>query len=320
MADGPAIRTENLSMRYRGGVLALDDLNIDIEHGSSVGYLGPNGAGKSTTIKILTTLIRPTRGKAYLNGIDVAKRPKEAMRTVGSLVEVPGLYDYLTPHEMMEYVGRVRGMKKADVHARITEALVEVKLQDWEHKKLRSFSTGMGRRFSIALALLHDPDILILDEPVLGLDPVGMKEIRDIIKKLTDTNRTVFLSSHLLSEVQETCDRVIMLNRGKVIVNDRVDNLRVHMGDQFLNVQFTSNLDGAQRQTLASLSGAEVVDVINNYAKLKFDGSPETSARLLRELHKFGLQVTAFWPTQASLEDIYVQKFRDDDGRIGGEM
>lgn len=318
MAQEVAIRTEHLSKRYKGGVLALDDLNLEIMKGESVGYLGPNGAGKSTTIKILTTLIKPTSGKAYLNGVDVVRHPKMAMRGIGSLVEVPGLYDYLTPREMMTYVARVRGMDPGSIRHRISGILDEVKLGDWEDKKLASFSTGMSRRFSIALALLHDPEILILDEPVLGLDPVGMKEVREVIKGVQRSERTVFLSSHLLSEVQETCSTVIMLNHGKVISSGNVSDLRFTMGEQFLNVYFVRNLTGEQVGQLNALGKAEVVEAVNNFARLRFDGKPETSATLMKQLCGMGFEMTSYWATQASLEDIYVSKFRDEKGSVGG--
>ena len=143
---GYAIETENLTKTYGKTFKALDGVSLQIKRGEVVGYVGPNGAGKTTTIKILTGLIRPTSGHAYVNGIDVAAKPKDALRSIGALIEVPGVYDYLTPHEMLTYFGRVYGMRRDIIDRRIKETLELVRLPDWEHKKTGSFSTGMLRR------------------------------------------------------------------------------------------------------------------------------------------------------------------------------
>ena len=173
-----AIRTENLAKTYGKTFKALDGVSIHIKRGEVVGYVGPNGAGKTTTIKVLTGLIRPTSGQAYVNDIDVVARPRDALRSMGALIEVPGVYDYLTPHEILTHFGRVYGMRQDTIDRRVKETLELVRLPDWEHKKAGSFSTGMLRRLAIAKAVLHQPEILILDEPVLGLDPKGIMEVR----------------------------------------------------------------------------------------------------------------------------------------------
>ena len=166
-----AIEVQNLEKKYLNGYTALGGISFNVGHGEIVGYLGPNGSGKTTTIKTLTNLLVPTSGMAMVNGINVAKDPKTAMGYVGTLVEVPGIYEYFTPKEVLTYFGRVHGMKKADIGPRISEVLHLLQIGDWENKKLGSFSTGMQRRFAIAKAILHNPEILILDEPVIGLDP-----------------------------------------------------------------------------------------------------------------------------------------------------
>ncbi|GAG28957.1 unnamed protein product, partial [marine sediment metagenome] len=176
-----AIQIEDLVKIYSRKVTALDGVSLTIEKGDVVGYLGPNGAGKTTTMKILTNLIRPTSGRAYINGVDVNKRPKEALRHIGALIEVPGVYDYLTPHEMLTYFGKVYGMSSKQTNQRIDESLELLNLSDWAREKIGSFSTGMERRLVIAKAILHKPEILILDEPVLGLDPRRMKDIKQLI-------------------------------------------------------------------------------------------------------------------------------------------
>ena len=199
------IELEGLSKKF-GSFYAVRDLSLKVRPGEILGFLGPNGAGKTTTIKILTGLVRPTLGHAYVNGTDVAAKPKDALRSIGALIEVPGVYDYLTPHETLTYFGRVYGMRRDMIDRRIKETLELVRLPDWEHKKTGAFSTGMLRRLAIAKAILHRPDILILDEPVLGLDPKGIMEIREMIRQFRSEGMTVFLSSHLLSEVAEVCN------------------------------------------------------------------------------------------------------------------
>jgi ABC-2 type transport system ATP-binding protein len=159
-----AIQIEDLTMEYSNGFKAVDNVSINVKRGDVVGYLGPNGAGKTTSIKILTNLLKPTSGHAYINGIDVNKRPKEALQSVGALIEVPGIYDYLTPREILTYFGKIHNMTKEKIDERIKEILKLVKLSDWEHKKTGSFSTGMLRRFGIAKAIFHNPEILIGDQ------------------------------------------------------------------------------------------------------------------------------------------------------------
>ena len=165
------IQIENLSKRYNHDILALDNVSMKIRRGDVVGYVGPNGSGKTTTIKILMNLLTPTSGQTFIKDIDVNKDPKRALAPVGALIEVPGIYDYLTPHETLTYFGKIYGMKKNDIDKRIKEVLSLLKLSAWEHKRIGSFSTGMQRRLGIAKAILHNPEILILDEPAIGLDP-----------------------------------------------------------------------------------------------------------------------------------------------------
>jgi ABC-2 type transport system ATP-binding protein len=309
-----AIETHDLRKEYKGGVLALKDLSIRIAHGSCVGFLGPNGAGKTTTIKILTNLIEPTSGQAFIEGIDVVRHPKEALRHVDSLVEVPGMPDYLTPHEMLSYFGKVRGMSTDTIHRRIKEVLATVKLSDWEHKKIGSFSTGMTRRLAIGKALLHDPDILIMDEPVIGLDPKGMRDIRDIIKATVKEGKTVFLSSHLLGEVAETCTEVMLLEKGAVVSSGTVAELTGRMLNRGVEVTFLRPPTEPELARVRALDRVKGLEPAGARAHLLFDGTPEAGAAILGELVSMGLGVTAFTPVQATLEDVYVSVMGDEAG------
>ncbi len=309
-----AIRTENLAKTYGKSFKALDGVSLEIKRGQVVGYVGPNGAGKTTTIKILTGLIRPTSGHAYVNGIDVAARPREALCTIGALIEVPGIYDYLTPHEMLTYFGRVYGMRRDVIDRRIKETLGLVRLPDWEHKKTGSFSTGMLRRLAIAKAILHKPDILILDEPVLGLDPKGIMEVREMIRQFRAEGMTVFLSSHLLSEVAEVCDSVIFLDKGRVVTSDSVEAIGRRVGHAVVDVRFLHPLSPEDIGRLRDIDLIKGIDVNNGMARLHYDGKPETSVQILRLLVSLNLDVVSFASEGVGLEDYYVSVMSDEKG------
>ena len=301
-----AIRVEGLTKQYRNGVLALQGIDFEINKGDCVGYLGPNGSGKTTTIKLLTNLIRPTSGKMFINGIDVNKHSKRSLRHIGALIEVPGMQEYLTPNEMLTYFGRIHGISKEEIEKRIEKVLWAVMLSDWKDKKIGSFSTGMLRRLIIAQTMLHNPDILILDEPVLGLDPKGMQDIRFIIKQLCSEGKTVFLSSHLLHEVSETCNKVILLDKGKIMAYDTVDNLKNLSKIQKINIEF---LNPPTKQQIASIQSIEFVrkiDAFNSYATIEFDGDRTTCSQILTQLISQGFQIVSYKPEAATLEDVYV--------------
>jgi ABC-2 type transport system ATP-binding protein len=307
-----AIRTKHLTKRFNG-FTALNDVSLSITKGSLVGYLGPNGAGKTTTIKILANLIKPTSGRAFINDIDANRNPREAMRHIGVLIEVPGVYDYLSPHEILTYFGKIYRMDRKAINKRIVEVLTLMKLADWEHKKIGSFSTGMSRRLAIAKALFHDPDILILDEPVIGLDPKGIKDIREILIKLNQEGKTILISSHLLQEVAETCDTVIFLDKGKVVKIDSVENTTMSQSHD-IQVDFLTKPLASQ---IESISGfAEIKNVANGSTRIKieYDGKPETRHKILKMLLDTGLPVSSFVPVEKTLEDVYVSLMADERG------
>src|SRR5437879_6862710 len=221
--DAP-VHLEGLGKEY-GHFTALKALDLTVAQGTSLGFLGPNGAGKSTTIKIMTNLIRPSRGHATLFGIDVRQEPTRALASIGAVIETPEFYGYLSPLETLAYAGRLRGMSSKEIEHRSEAVLKEVKLSDWADHRIQEFSKGMKQRIAIAQALLHEPELLILDEPTSGLDPRGMAEVRDVIKALKGEGRTIFMSSHLLGEVQEVCDDVALLNHGELLIHGSVRDL-----------------------------------------------------------------------------------------------
>jgi ABC-2 type transport system ATP-binding protein len=307
-----AIRIENLVKVYSHRVTALKGISLAIEKGDVVGYLGPNGAGKTTTIKILTNLIRPTSGRAYVNGIDVSRRPKDALRYVGAMIEVPGVYDYLTPHEMLVYFGRVYRMDRKLLDKRIDEALELVDLSENARDRIGSFSTGMNRRLVIAKALLHRPEVLILDEPVLGLDPKGMKEIRELIRRFHHEGMTVFLSSHLLGEVAETCNSVILLDKGKIVASDSIANIRDGSRRKTIDVRLLNPPSPEDLERMRQIEMVEGVEAADGAVQIRFDGKPATSANILPRLVALGLPIVSYNVEETGLEDFYVSILGDE--------
>jgi ABC-2 type transport system ATP-binding protein len=222
------IKIEGISKEFKEGigakkVKAVEDLSLDIHKGEVFGFLGPNGAGKSTTIKILINLIYPDKGECRINGKDV--RERETRRHVGYLPENPFFYDYLTAEELLWFGGKASGLSSAAIKERTDELLNKVNLQSARKRQLRTYSKGMVQRAGLALALVHDPEVAIFDEPMSGLDPLGRKMVGDLIMELKGQGKTVFFSSHILSDIERFCDRVGIIVGGRLRVVDRVDSL-----------------------------------------------------------------------------------------------
>ncbi len=215
-----AIVIENLT-KYYNKFLALDKLSLRVAENENVGLLGPNGAGKSTTLKILCGLIRASSGAAYIDGVNVAEKPDQALSRIGAIVETPEFYSFLTPEETLSYLGRLRGMRGDELRRRIKEVIHLVRLEDWSKVKIEKFSRGMKQRLGLAQTLLHDPPVLILDEPSLGLDPRGVVEFREIIKGV-GKEKTVFFASHQLVEVAQICNQVAIIDHGRLLAYDSI--------------------------------------------------------------------------------------------------
>ncbi|MGO8792071.1 MAG: ATP-binding cassette domain-containing protein [Terriglobia bacterium] len=215
-----AIEINGLTKEYRLGFWktrvkrALNSLNLQVESGEVFGLLGPNGAGKTTTLKILFRLVFPTSGTARILGKELYDATMH--QRVGYLPEHPYFYDHLTPEELLNYTGRLFGLGKDDLRRRVSQLLQKVGLSESRHVPLRRFSKGMVQRAGIAQALINNPDVVFLDEPMTGLDPIGRREVRDLVLQLRDAKKTVFFSTHILSDAEMLCDRVAILNRGQL--------------------------------------------------------------------------------------------------------
>lgn len=211
------IRVEHLTKCY-GNFLAVDDLSFDIDDGHVYGFLGSNGAGKSTTMNIMTGCLSPTAGKVTIDGHDILDEPETAKRRIGYLPEQPPLYVNETPEEYLEFVGEAKGLRGAELKAQMEDVIVRTGIGNVRNRLISALSKGYRQRVGIAQALLGNPGTIILDEPTVGLDPIQIIEIRDLIKDLGQTHSVIF-SSHILSEVQTICETVLIINRGKLVAN-----------------------------------------------------------------------------------------------------
>ena len=217
------ITVEHLTKRY-GSFTAVDDLSFTIEEGHVYGFLGPNGAGKSTTMNMMTGCLSATEGHVKIDGFDIFEEPMEARRRIGYLPEQPPLYLGETPEEYLRFVGEAKGLRGGELEAQIDEVIEVTRLEPMRHRVIRALSKGYRQRVGIAQALLGNPEVVILDEPTVGLDPIQILEIRELIRSLGERH-TVILSSHILSEVQAMCDRILIIAHGRLIAFDTPENL-----------------------------------------------------------------------------------------------
>src|SRR3989454_12055566 len=313
--NSPSIEAVNLSKRY-GSFPALSNLNLKIEGSKCVGFLGPNGAGKTTTLKIFTDMIRASEGRALINGVDVYLNKKKALASTGALIESPEIYPALTPREALSMVADIRGLPRADARRKIEEIVAEVKMSEWLDKKVGKFSKGMKQRINIAAALLSDPEVIMLDEPTTGLDPRGQAEVRDIVKDLKKKNRLVFMSSHLLNEVQEICDEVAMIEHGKLIVYGSLSNVTTRFssdGSNTVEIELSRDLDDQSvSRNIGSLAGVTSVELLDSRkVRIHLSGGIQNQERLLQDLATMKIGMTSFRPSSSALEDTYLRLIKD---------
>ncbi len=305
------IELQNLTKTF-GPIRAVDNLTLKVPKGTTVGFLGPNGAGKTTTIKILTNLISATSGHAILHGVDVMANPKKALSSVGAVVETPEFYPYLTPIETLAYLGKVRGMSNDAIAQRTNEVLQQVKLEQWRTTRIGKFSKGMKQRLAIAQALLHEPKILVLDEPTMGLDPRGMVEVREIIRNLKKQHYTIFMSSHLLVEVQEVCDSAALIDHGKLLVYDSIDNLKRLTKIAKIEVSVLGQASDGLLANVRGMAGVKSVDRVNGSVfVITYEGSLDERANLLSSILSTGTRVAGFSNVGLPLEMMYMDLVKE---------
>lgn len=241
------VKAEHLVKRY-GANYALNDVSFEIAEGEIVGLLGPNGAGKSTTMNILTGYLSSTAGHAYINGIDILENPLEAKKYIGFLPEQPPVYPDMTVTEYLNFVYELKGCK-LDKESHLNEIMTTIRLHDVKNRLVRNLSKGYRQRVGIAEALIGDPKVIIFDEPTVGLDPKQILEVRNLIRTLAKKH-TVILSTHILAEVQAVCERVIIINKGKIIANERTDELTKTIEDGY---HYKVKICGPEKEVQSSL-------------------------------------------------------------------
>lgn len=302
----------NLRKEY-GTFVAVDDLSLKIKKNSFTGLLGPNGAGKSTSLKILTNLTTPTSGSVELNGINVNKNPWEALLTVGTVVETPEFYLYLTPKETFRYLGQLLGMSSESIKYETDTILEKVKMTQWADKKLGTFSKGMRQRVAIGQALLNNPDVIILDEPTSGLDPRGMAEMREILKTLRSGSKelTVLMSSHMLHEVSDLCDHVAMVDHGKLLVHDEIDKILGDSESRTVIVKTVEKADDSMIERISGLTNVVSASLYDNGIEIRFKGGKSEQMNLFNNLASMNITVYSMSEDSNALENKYLSLIKD---------
>jgi ABC-2 type transport system ATP-binding protein len=293
-----AIRAEGLTKAY-GGVNAVDGVDLSIGKGEVCGFLGPNGAGKTTTIGMLVGLIEPTKGKCYIDGIEVGPNPLKVKRIIGYLPEGVGFYHHMSAAQNLRYLAKLYGMKDAD--ARIKYLLEYVGLGGVE-KPFGAFSRGMKQRLGLARALLNDPEVIFLDEPTNGLDPEGVIQFRKIIKEQASAGKTVFFSTHIIGEAEHACNSICIISGGKIMARGTMDEVRKAMRKD-KRITITVRVDG----TVPKLSDPHILEAAYDGGTAVLRADEDIVNGVARQLLDAGVRIVELKIEEESLEDIFLE-------------
>ncbi|MDX6733661.1 MAG: type transport system ATP-binding protein [Baekduia sp.] len=302
MAGAPPVEARGLVKRY-GDVIAVDEVDLTVEAGDVYGYLGPNGAGKTTVLRMLLGLITPTAGQVRLFGRDPLVSGAAALEGVAGFVEAPRFYPYLTGRKNLELLAALDGGEAAK---RIDEALDTVELTDRQRHRVGGYSHGMRQRLGVAAALIRDPRLLLLDEPATGLDPAGMRDMRALVARLSLAGTTVLLSSHLLAEVEELCNRVAIVRTGRIVFEGALEDLKRTAGGGW---RLRTTDDGRAAEVCRAQRG--IAEVRVDPLELRFEATEEAAAALSVALVEAGLAIRALAPHTATLEDLFFRLTED---------
>ena len=309
------IEVKNLVKKY-GTHLAVDHLNFTIEEGHIYGFLGPNGAGKSTTMNIMTGYLGATEGEVLINGHDILKEPEEAKKQIGYLPELPPLYMDMTVREYMEFAAELKKIPKAKRAESIDDVEKLVKIKDVEKRLIKNLSKGYRQRVGLAQAVLGFPEIIILDEPSVGLDPKQIIEIRELIRKLAKKH-TVILSSHILAEVREVCDYIMIISKGKLVASDTPENLERYLGESGLIEIETRTEASKVKEVLKNVPGIEKVSLKTDTSGITSGQIREKRGQDIREelfttFAEKKMPLLKLNPVQVSLEDVFMELTQSD--------
>ena len=304
------IEVQHLTKRY-GRVTAVDDVSFRVERGEILGFLGPNGAGKTTTMRILTGYMPATEGRASVAGLDIFDKPIEAKRRIGYLPETPPLYPDMTVREYVDFVARIKGVPSKERRERVDTVMKRAHVADMADRHCAKLSKGYRQRVGLAQALVHNPEVLILDEPTAGLDPKQIIETRDLIRSLAG-DHTIILSTHILPEVSQTCQRVVIINRGRVVAVDTPDNLTARLrGAETLYVQVDAGTADVS-PVLAGLPGvirvapADARTAVGAY-EVESERGSDIRRDLARTIVNNGWGLLELRPMRISLEEVFLQ-------------
>jgi ABC-2 type transport system ATP-binding protein len=309
------IEVQHLTKRY-GGVTAVNDVSFRVEKGEILGFLGPNGAGKTTTMRVLTGYIPATDGRAVVAGYDVFEQPIEAKRRTGYLPETPPLYPDMTVQEYLLFVSKIKGVPAKERRTRVEQAMRRTYVADMARRACGKLSKGYRQRVGLAQALIHNPEVLILDEPTAGLDPKQINETRKLIKELAG-DHTIVLSTHILPEVSQTCQRVVIINKGHVVAVDTPDNLTARLrGSETMYLQ----VDSAGADAAASLGRVagvtRVIEADRRDGMIGFEIDSESGRDVRRDLARAvvgsGWGLLEMRPMRMSLEDVFLSLTTED--------
>lgn len=300
------IEVRNLTKDY-GSRRAIDSLNFSVNKGEVVGFLGPNGAGKSTTMKIITGFMAPSSGQALVAGFDVFENPLEVKKRIGYLPENPPVYGDMFVKEYLEFVANLKGVDKEKVAGLVKQSIEKTNLGNVQNRLIQNLSKGFRQRVGIAQAIVSDPDVLILDEPTVGLDPKQVAEIRDLIKELRGQH-TIILSTHILPEVEATCERIVIINQGKIVAQESLSNLgSMAKGARQITFKVRRNVEDLIAR-LAKISGVLKVTkgVAANSVLAEISGQDEMVELLANEVVQAGAGLLEM-QSQAQLEDVFIK-------------
>ena len=321
MSDDLAVWTENLSKSYNGTVRALDGVSFEVRPGEAFGFLGPNGAGKTTTVSILTTLLRPTGGRALVDGLDVVRDAEEVRRRVGLAFQVSTADGELTGRENLEIAAGMQGVSASEARPRIRELLEQMHLAPHADRLVKGYSGGMRRRLELAVGVVHAPKILFLDEPTLGLDPQGRAGFWDYIRQLRkETGLTLFLTTHYLEEADQLCERIAIVDHGTIIATGSPAALKERTGGDVVVVRPTKGEDLVP--ILSALPGGREVTHSDGVYRVKCDQGEAMVPPIVMACDRAGISLASVAIRKPSLDEVFLEltgrEYREEEGDAAG--
>jgi ABC-2 type transport system ATP-binding protein len=305
----PAIQATALERQYKGGLKAVDGIDLRVEPGQVYGFLGPNGAGKTTTVRMLVTLLRPTGGHATVAGFDVATEPHEVRRRIGVALQEAALDLLMTGRELMELQATLHGMAPGSVRDRAADLIRRVGLEQAAERRVGTYSGGMRRRLDLAMALIHEPEVLFLDEPTTGLDPVSRITLWDEVRRLKDEGTTVFLTTQYLEEADQLADRVGIISSGRIVAEGTPAELKAEIGIPHLDVTFADeDLDIERATAVVAPFGDQRPASADCHLSVGLPDGAQGVAQIVRALDEAGFTVATLELQQPTLDDVFVEK------------